>query len=294
MIDDIEPEPIGIPNRIGNTCWFQSATQCIFRNPEFRRKINKFDPANLQIKNDQSTLECLKILHRHFNTLANSKDGLDVDNSQLVTTLKADNHHLVTAQTSSGKDSYNALIAYHELFATLLGDSRFGFHSYNSPFGSIQTMKLSQPTPKSPPEIIHIIFCILEEPGDIRQSFLKQIDQLFFLPEVLVLRQDRSCKERTNPDPILSLPEPFDFIAAGKVLEKCKTETKYELYGMVCYQGQNADHAIAEVKLVGKNAWYEFNDQKVERKGDDSILKDGQTLTPNFNWPALLFYRKLK
>ena len=291
-MNDEEPVPIGIPNRIGNTCWFQSATQCIFRNPEFRKKIDSFDPSTLQIKNDQSTIDCLKELQKHFETLY--KPGNEVDNKKLVTKLKANNRLIFVEQESSGKDSYYAIDAYFELFATLLGNFRPDFHSFNSPLGSLQMMKLYQQTPNSPQEISNFIYCILTDPGEIKTSFLHHLDKLFFLPDVLLLRQDKNFVERLHPVPYLTVPEPFDYIASGNDLSKCKTEVKYELFGLVCYQGANADHAVALIKLVNKKQWYLFNDQNVDKKGDDSILMNDTFFTSNFFWPALFFYRKIK
>ncbi|KAK8893315.1 Ubiquitin carboxyl-terminal hydrolase 46 [Tritrichomonas musculus] len=287
-----EPTPVGIPNRIGNTCWFQSATQCIFRNPEFRKKIISFDSSKLQIKNDQSSIDCLKELQRHFETLL--KPGNEVDNRKLVTKLKANNRLIFVEQESSGKDSFYAVDAYFELFATLLGNYRPDFHSLNSPLGSLQMMKIYQQTPNSPEEVMNFIYCILTDPGDNKTSFLHHLDKLFYLPDVLLLRQDKNFIERIHPEPFLTLPEPFDYIAADKDLSKCKTEVKYELFGLVCYQGANADHAVALIKLAKQKDWYLFNDQNVEKKGDDSILRNDTFLTPSFFWPALFFYRKQK
>lgn len=287
-----EPIPIGIPNRIGNTCWFQSATQCIFRNPEFRNKINSFDPSILQIKNDQSTLECLKELQKHFLSL--SKPNLEVDNSTLVSSLEVNQRKIFDKQTSSGKDSFIALEAFFELFSTLLGDFRPDFHSFNSPLGSLQMMKSTQQTSTSSKKLMSFLYITLQNQQDNKASFLQQIDSLFFLPDVLVMRQDKTCKERTHPEPYLNLPEPFDYIACGKDLSKCKSEVKYQLFGVICYQGTNADHAIALIKLVNNDRWYQFNDQTVTEKGDDSILSNEQVLSTDFTWPALFFYRKLK
>ena len=289
-MEDREPEPFGIPNSIGNTCWFQSATQCIFRNPEFRKKILSFDPSKLQIKSDQSTLDCLMNLHDHFSKLSNPKSG-EIDNSKVVTTMKYNGEILVTPQTSSGKDSYIALNAYYELFATLLGDSRFNFHTFKSPLSSLQMIQFQS---SSSTKMLHIIYLILRGPGDNKKSVLEHFDKIFYLPEVLVLRQDSSNPDRIFPDPTLTLPEPIDYVVSGKDLSKCHTEIKYELYGMICYQGNNADHAFALIKVYGTNQWYEFNDQKVDKKGGDEVLKNEQLLSAKFNWPALFFYRKLK
>ena len=86
----------------------------------------------------------------------------------------------------------------------------------------------------------------------------------------------------------------YHFLSKVQYLNVNILEIKYELYGMICYQGNNADHAFALIKVYGTNQWYEFNDQKVDKKGGDEVLKNEQLLSAKFNWPALFFYRKLK
>jgi ubiquitin C-terminal hydrolase len=90
----------------------------------------------------------------------------------------------------------------------------------------------------------------------------------------------------------MELPEPFDFIAAGGDLANTKTKVCFELYGMICYQGPNADHAIAIIKIADKKLWYMFNDQSVEVLGDDRCLHDDKVLKQDC-WPALFFYRRI-
>jgi hypothetical protein len=133
----------------------------------------------------------------------------------------------------------------------------------------------------------------LQDAANNQTAMLAHLPDLFFLPQILVLRHDRATADMTHPDPVITLPEPFDYIASGKVLSKCKTAIKYELYAMVCYQGPNSDHAIALIKLADRKIWWQFNDSTCQEKGDDDCLKNGPLLSEKFNWPALSFYRRL-
>jgi hypothetical protein len=288
-----EPPPWGIPNEVGNTCWFQSCTQCLFRCPEIRQQIMSFDPALFRIKHDEDALKAFSYLHDHFQDLATCAEK--ISNRHLVEALKNQKgDRLVTPQTAAGQDSYFALEAYAILFATLHGDAKFGFHSFNSPLGSIQSMKLSQNRSDQPLSLSNSLYFILADAKNNQTAMLAHLSDIFFLPRILVLRHDRATPDMTYPDPVIELPEPFDYIAAGKVLEKCKTSVKYELFGMVCYHGANSDHALALIKLADKKTWWVFNDNEFEEKGNDDCLKnERQVLSTTFNWPALSFYRRL-
>jgi hypothetical protein len=287
-----EPPPFGIPNQIGNTCWFQSCTQCLFRCPEIREKIISFNPTLLRIKHDEDALEAFRFLRNHFNDLVTCNPK--ISNADLVQALKNQKgDHLVTAQTAAGQDSYLALEAYSILFATLHGDAKFGFHSFNSAIGSLQSMKLNQGRSDQPFSLSTILYFILSDAKNNQTAMLAHLPDIFFLPHILVLRHDHATADMTHPDPIIELPEPFDYIASGKVLEKCTTSVKYELFAMVCYQGANSDHALALIKVADPKSWWVFNDHHVQEKGNDDCLKDERTLSTGFNWPALSFYRRL-
>ena len=287
-----EPPPFGIPNRIGNTCWFQSATQCIFRNPDLRRKIMTFDPETLQIDQDMDSLRTFRLLIDHFKDLIDCNSA--ISNVELVKALRSPNGTpLFTEQQSSGKDSYYAVEAYFTLFSALVGDMKPGLHSFSSPLGDLLSLYNVHTRAGSEPTMIPAYYFILNDAENNQTAMLAHLPELFFLPKVLVMRHDRSSDSMTHPDPVIFLPEPLDYVVADRDLSKCKTKVKYELYATVIYQGPNADHAIAFLKMADSRKWFIFNDQTAEEKGDDSTLKDAKWLTSEFNWPALFFYRRL-
>lgn len=286
-----EPPPFGIPNRIGNTCWFQSATQCIFREPTMRRRILEFDPATYQIRRSDDTVRAFELLKAHFRDLAGCNP--EISNVDLVMALKEPSGSpLVDPNQGSGRDSHFAIEAYFSLFSALLGDARPGLHSFTSPMGDILSLRLTRVRPDAPAALMPSCFFILANAESNQAAMLAHLADAFFLPRVLVMRHDQCSEEMTHPDPVIELPEPIDYVAAGKVLEKCRTRIKYELYATVLYQGNNADHAIAFIKMADSRRWFVFNDRKVEEKGDDAILGDEGWLS-SINWPALFFYRRL-
>lgn len=288
----MEPPPFGIPNRIGNTCWFQSATQCIFRNPAMRKRILEFDPSTYQIRCSDDRIRAFELLREHFLDLVNCNPA--ISNVNFVKSLRDPAGHLLfDPLQNSGRDSHFAVEAYFSLFSALLGDARPGMHSFTSPMGDILGLRLTRVRPDAPPALMASCFFILPDAENNQTAMLTHLADTFFLPRVLVMRHDRSSENMTHPDPVIELPEPLDYLAAGKVLEKCRTRVRYELYATVLYQGANADHAIAFIKMADSGKWFAFNDQSVEEKGDDSVLKDEKWLSSQFNWPALFFYKRL-
>jgi hypothetical protein len=282
-----EPAPCGIPNSIGNTCWFQACTQCLFRDAEIRDAIFAFAPEALQIAQGPETLAAFRAVLEHFTQLRDHSGS--VSNRRLVQLLRdRQNRALVTEATTSGRDSYFALEAYADLFAVLLGDRALGVHTLNPPFGCVQSLRRGGP--KS--ALAAQIYVTVDDAPDVQAAVLPLLDQLFFLPRVLIVRHDRASPALTHPDPLLELPEPFDWIASGRDLAKAKTRVKFGLFAMVCYTGSNCDHAIAFVKVSASGKWFYCNDQTVEERGDDACLKDPRMLSPDFVWPALFFYRK--
>jgi hypothetical protein len=281
-----ELPPRGIPNSIGNTCWFQACTQCLFRDPEIRSSVLSFSTDSLRILHDPEVISAFRALFEHFSDL--NSQNRTVSNARLVQLLRdRQRRPLVSETTTTGRDSYYALEAYFDLFAILLGDRTPGFHSLNPPFGCLQSLRLSDPR-----KINCQIYLTIEDAVDIQTAVLARIEGLLFLPRVLVLRHDRASAGLTYPDPVLELPEPFDWVAAGKDMAGVKAKVEFELFGMVCYTGQNCDHAVALVKGRSTGKWYYCNDQSVEEKGDDRCLKDTRMLSPGFVWPSLFFYRK--
>lgn len=288
-----EPAPFGIPNRIGNTCWFQSATQCIFRTPEMRKRILSFNPATVQIKHDPETLHLFDLLIEHFNDLMACNP--EISNVELVKSLKLrDGRNLIAQGQSSGQDSYLAVDAYFCLCSLMVGGLQPGLHSFASPMGDILSLRHLQVRTGNKASIMPAYIFILDDAINNQTAMLKHLPDMFFLPKVLIMRRDRKSEDMTHPDPYITLPEPLDFVAAECNLSKCKTSVKYELYATVCYQGSNIDHALALLKIVGTNKWYELNDFSVTERGDDSCLKDKGLLSSQFNWPALFFYRKIE
>ena len=250
-----------------------------------RQRILEFDPATYQIRQSANELHAFELLRAHFRDLVNCDPN--ISNVELVKSLNL--------QQASGRDSYFAIEAYFSVCSALVGDSRSGYHSFTSPMGDIAFLSRgrTRQTADGAQVLTPGLFFMLSDCENNTAAMMEHLEDTFFLPKVLIMSHTHSSDGMTHPDPVIELPEPLDYIASGKVLEKCKTKLKYELYATVLYQGANADHAIAFIKMADSRKWFVFNDQKVEEKGGNETLKDEKWLSTNFNWPALFFYRRL-
>jgi hypothetical protein len=291
---DPEPPPFGIPNTIGSSCWFQSTTQCLFRNPELRDRIFALKPEALQIKHDDDVISAFHQLISHFTEV---KTCTKSNNEPFLRLLKyRTGKPLITGPNPPGQDCVYALEGYFALFSGLFGDRESDFHSFATPLGGLQSLRLSRARPTDPYQLTLQFCLLLDDAPDIRTAILPHLEHLFFLPRFLIVRRASPGNEgMTYPEPVINVPEPFDYLMAHRDPAKCVTTVWYELWAMVCYQGTGSDHAVALVKLTDNKTWWWFSDENVEEKGDDRVIRKSDTplLSPKFVWPAMLFYRKL-
>lgn len=280
-----EPGVIGIANKIGNTCWFQSATQAIFRHTPFREAILNFDLSKILIKQDPDYLKFYKALTDHFKELMQCKQ--DINNKELALALRLDGKFVISEHETSGKDSIFGIIAFVELFSALTGDKRIGFHSLSTPFAGLVGIRPSTPNLMFPIDYILDPKC-----ENVEEAAKKIIPTLFYLPDVLCLRLENKCEKYENPMASIILHEPYDYIISKEDSSKCSTHVKYNLFAVVIYQGSNADHATALIKIKNLNQWVLFDDANTTVKGGDECLNGTKLFNITWNWPAIFLYER--
>ena len=274
------PKPKGIPNSVGNGCWFASMSQALFRQNNIRNEIYQFESQKIQFPKQKQYEKALNLLQKYFRDIEGPNTSFS--NKDLLYSLPYQNGWLYREENATGKESTMALTSLLQVFSALCGNEKAGVHSFATPLSDCLLI-----TTATNHNFVYLPEMIISNQETIVKAVLNELPKLNFLPNLLFVEADSFHKPYLKPDLFFKLPEPMEYIAMDCDLKKCDSEVTYELISMIIYHGSDASHATALIKSDNKKEWYHYNDSYVSKEIDPISL-----LSPTF-WPKVFLYQKI-
>ena len=274
------PQPKGIPNKVGNGCWFASISQTIFRQETLRNSFNEFQAKGIKFDRQKDFELALDLLHKYFNDIADP--NTEVSNEDLLHALPYNDNWLFRDERVGGKDSTTALLSFMQLFSSIAGDKKANIHTFGTPLADCLLITLNDNGKK-----LFVPKLQIENCECISDALKLELDHLAFLPHYLFLEASQKWPQYLKIEETFSVPEPIEYQVMDKDIDKCKSKVQYTLVSIIVYHGSDASHATAVVRGGVKGKWYHYNDSTVTPVNDLSAVFD------NSKWPKVFLYEKI-
>ena len=279
MTSTTTPKPKGIPNVVGNGCWFASISQTIFRQDSLRNAFNEFQSKGIKFDRQKDFEHALDLLHKYFDDIAGPYE--DFSNKDLLHALPFNDGWLFRGGGTAGKESTMGLTSFLQLFSALAGDKKINIHSFATPLSDCLSIINKDNGKRIISSIIQIENC-----DTISEAFKKQFDQLAYLPRYLILEANQRWEPYFKIEEDFTVPEPIEYLAMNNDFSKCKSKVNYSIIAIILYHGSDASHATAVVRAGIHNKWYHYNDSNVRQVDDpSSVFEDNK-------WPKVFVYEK--